>query len=162
MGEYDGSLGAGGYYLSLTPSVESYESCAAEAAVLTALHWQEMYGKQGYRANHGGMVDLEKAGGFAYFTLRDTDGKLCGHAGFMVLNSPFYGMLIAIDVFYFVLPEHRGGLGICKLLRLAGEHMTKCGIRRIMASHHVGSDLHPILERAGYVMSASMFTFRSK
>ena len=48
---------------------EKYAACVAEAAVLNANHWLELYGKVGYRFDHGGLVDLEAINGFVYYIL---------------------------------------------------------------------------------------------
>ena len=109
-------------------SKENYGDCVAESAILNALHWIELYGKKGYRADHGGMVDLEKNNEFSYFTIRNSDGLLMGHAGFIILKSPFYGSILAMDAFYYIKPEYRGQMGMTQLLKFSAEYLINHGI----------------------------------
>ena len=140
-------------------SKESYGECVAEAAILNALHWWELYGKAGYRADHGGIVDLEKNGGFAYFTIRSTEGFLMGHAGFMLIDSPFYGCVIALDAFYYIKPEYRGQMGMTQLLKFAATNLVENGIETVAVSHKTNKNISPLIERAGFVKSGEMFFF---
>ena len=138
---------------------EKYASCVAEAAVLNANHWLELYGKTKYRFDHGGVVDLEANNGFVYYTLRE-DGELCGHVGFMIIKAPYLGQLIALDAFYYIKPEYRGTLEICKLLKFAGKHLMENKIGTVVISHKTGANLSPILTRAGYKESGTTFFFK--
>jgi hypothetical protein len=92
--------------------------------------------------------------------LRTETGELAGHAGFMVFRSPFYGAMQALDVFYYLLPEHRGGLGICKLLKLAGQMLKVNGVNQIMISHKKNQDLSVLLQRANYEPSGETYEFK--
>ena len=138
---------------------EKYAACVAEAAVLNAHHWLELYGKTGYRCDHGGLVDLEANNGFVYYTLRE-DGKLCGHAAFMLIKAPYLGQTIALDAFYYIKPEYRGTLEICKLLKFAGIHLMENKIGSVLISHKTGTNLSPILIRAGYEEAGTTFFFK--
>jgi len=138
---------------------EKYAGCVAEAAVLNAHHWLELYGKTKYRFDHGVVVDLEANNGFVYYTLRE-DGELCGHVGFMLIRAPYLGQLIALDAFYYIKPEYRGTLEICKLLKFAGNHLMENKIDTVVISHKTGANLSPILVRAGYEETGTTFFFR--
>ena len=138
---------------------EKYADCVAEAAVLKAYHWLELYGKTGYRCDHGGLVDLEANNGFVYYTLRE-DGELCGHAAFMLIKAPYLGQIIALDAFYYIKPEYRGTLEICKLLKFAGNHLTENKIGSVVISHKIGTNLSPILTRSGYEEAGTTFFFK--
>ena len=140
-------------------SAESYQGCVAEAAILNALHWIELYGTSGYRADHGGICDMERDGGFAYFTLRSENKSLAGHAGFMLINSPFYGKSIALDAFYNILPEFRGQYGMCKLLKFAARTMKQNGVDSVIVSHKTAANIRPIIERSGFVKTGETYTF---
>ena len=138
---------------------EKYADCVAEAVVLNAFHWLELYGKTGYRCDHGGLVDLEANGGFVYYTLRQSE-ELCGHAAFMLIKAPYLGQTIALDAFYYIKPEHRGTMEICKLLKFAGTHLMENKIGSVLISHKTGANLSPILKRAGYEEAGSTFFFK--
>ena len=145
---------------NLVCAQELFAANAADIAVLTGLHWREMYGNcDGYSPDFNGVVESEKRGGVAYFTLRTPEGKLAGHACFMVYRNPFYGKLVAMDVFYYILPEFRGSFGMCKLLRFAGTTMRSQGIDQVVVSHQEGNDLSPLLRRAGYAKSGEMYFY---
>jgi hypothetical protein len=140
--------------------MEKFADVSAEAVVLIGKHWSELYGSANLKSDLGGMIELERTGNFAYFTLRTETGELAGHAGFMVFRSPFYGAMQALDVFYYVLPEHRGGLGICKLLKLAGQMLKINGVSQIMISHKKSQNLGVLLERANYEPSGETYEFK--
>jgi len=144
----------------MNPRMERFADVSAEAVVLIGKHWAELYGNANLKSDLGGMIELEKTGNFAYFTLRTETGELAGHAGFMVFRSPFYGAMQAIDVFYYVLPEHRGGLGICKMLKLAGQMLKVNGVNQIMISHKKNQDLSVLLARANYEPSGETYEFK--
>jgi L-amino acid N-acyltransferase YncA len=144
----------------LTPAQERMSANAADIAVLTGHHWKELYGScEGYSPDFASMLESEKMGGVAYFTLRTSEGKLAGHACFMVYRSPFYGKLIAMDIFYYVLPEFRGSFGMCKLLRFAGTTMRSQGVNQVVVSHQANNNLSPILVRAGFAKSGETYFF---
>jgi len=144
----------------MNPRMEKFADVSAEAVVLIGKHWAELYGNANLKSDLGGMIELEKTGNFAYFTLRTETGELAGHAGFMVFRSPFYGAMQAIDVFYYVLPEHRGGLGICKMLKLAGQMLKVNGVSQIMISHKKNQDLSVLLARANYEPAGETYEFK--
>ena len=148
--------------MSYILSKELYSDCVAESAILNAEHWIELYGKKGYRANHGGMVDLENSGGFVYFTLRTPENYLAGHAGFMLINSPIYGMWIALDAFYYIKPDHRGHMGMCRLLKFSGDYLTSHGIERVLLSGKTALALTPIIERSGFVKGGDLYSYVRK
>lgn len=144
----------------LTPFQETLADNASDVAVLTGLHWKELYGScKGYSPDFASMIEAEKCGGSAYFTLRTTEGKLAGHACFMVYRSPFYGKLVAMDVFYYVLPEFRGSFGMCKLLRFAGATLQSQGVNQIVVSHQANNNLSPLLIRSGFSKAGEMYFF---
>jgi RimJ/RimL family protein N-acetyltransferase len=144
----------------LTCAQESFAANAADIAVLTGMHWRELYGSSnGYAPDFRGVAESEKHGGVAYFTLRDPEGKLAGHICLMVYRSPFYGKLIAMDIFYYILPEYRGSLGMCKLLRFASSTLRQQGVEQVVVSHQATNDLSPILKRAGFVKAGEMYFF---
>ena len=144
----------------LTCAQELMANNTADIAVLTGLHWKEMYGSSaGYSPDFASALLSERNGGAAYFTLRDQEGKLAGHASFMVFKSPFYGKLIAMDIFYYILPEYRGSFGMCKLLRFAGSTMRSQGVEQIIVSHKTDNNLSPILIRAGFEKTGEMYFY---
>ena len=144
----------------MNAKMEKFADVSAEAVVLIGKHWTELYGNANLKSDLGGMIELERTGNFAYFTLRTETGELANHAGFMVFRSPFYGAMQALDVFYYVLPEHRGGLGICKLLKLAGQMLKINGVGQIMISHKKTQDLSVLLQRANYEPSGETYEFK--
>lgn len=137
--------------------LEKFADVSAEAVVLIGKHWQELYGNAGLKSDLGGMIAFENTGNFVYFTLRTDEGVLAGHAGFMVFRSPFYGEMQAIDVFYYILPEHRGGFGICKLLKLAGQMLTVNGVSKVIVT---SKNEGVLVQRAGYHKTAETFVFK--
>jgi len=138
---------------------ELFADCVADSAVLMAMHWKELYGARGFRMDFGGISDSETVGGFKYFTLRTEEGQLVGHLGMMVFKPPYYGLVIAMDIFYYVLPEHRGSMAICKLLKFGGETLKAMGVQQVNMSHPVDNDLGIILKRAGYTKTSDMYKF---
>lgn len=144
----------------LTCAQERMSANAADIAVLTGLHWKELYhSSEGYSPDFASMLLSEQNGGAAYFTLRTPEGKLAGHAGFMVYSNPFYGKLIAMDIFYYILPEFRGSFGMCKLLKFAGATMRSQGVDQVVVSHQQNNDLSSILKRAGYVKAGETYFY---
>jgi hypothetical protein len=144
---------------NLTANHEFFKNSVADAAVLIAMHWKEMYGPEGLRANFGGIVDAEAAGTFKYFTLRDDGNVLAGHLGMMLIHTPYYNKVIAMDIFYYVLPEYRGTFAICKLLKFGAQVLKSMGIQQVNVSHPEHKDLGIILKRAGFHKSSDMYTF---
>jgi hypothetical protein len=138
---------------------ELFRDNVADAASLIAAHWKEFYGPAGFRTDFGGMVDTEANGGFKYFTLRDDEGKLAGHLGMMVMSLPYYGKVIAMDIFYYVLPEYRGSFAICKLLKFGAQALQSMGVQQINISHPENKDLGVVLKRAGFNKSGEMYIF---
>jgi hypothetical protein len=138
---------------------ELFKDNVADAAVLIAMHWKEMYGPEGLRANFGGISDTEAVGGFKYFTLRDESNVLAGHLGMMLINTPYYNKTIAMDIFYYVLPEYRGSFAICKLLKFGAQVLKNMGVQQINVSHPEHKDLGVVLKRAGFHKSSDMYTF---
>ena len=144
----------------LTPAQESFAANAADIAVLTGLHWKELYGSASvYNPDSKRVAASETAGGVAYFTLRTPEGKLAGHFCAMVYVSPFYGKLVAMDIFYYILPEYRGTFGMCKLLKFAGNRLRQQGVDQIIVSHMANNNLGPILSRAGFAKTGEMYFF---
>lgn len=145
--------------MNLTAQQERFCDVSAEATNLTTKHWAEFYGPGGFRADIGGVIDTEAAGRFRYFTLRSEDGVLAGHLGMMLIPSPYYGKVIAMDVFYYVLPEFRGTTAICKLLRFGAQALRAAGISQIVVSHPADKDLSVLMKRAGFDKTSDMYTF---
>jgi RimJ/RimL family protein N-acetyltransferase len=144
----------------LTCAQELFVNNTADIAVLSGMHWKELYGtSNGYCCDFPAVVLSEQNGGVAYFTLRDPEGKLAGHVGFMVYRNPFYGKLIAMDIFYYILPEFRGSLGMCKLLRFAGTTLRSQGVDQVVVSHQEGNNLSSILKRAGYIKAGETYFY---
>jgi len=137
----------------LTPQADKYASCAADMAVLSAMHWKELFGARGYRADSGAITDMERAGAFALFTLRDAVGTLVGYAAFTLARSPFFGINIATEAGFYLLPEHRGSFAMTKLLRFAAQHLTNNGIQRVLLAHADGVNISSLVTRAGFVRS---------
>ena len=143
----------------LTVQHELFGDNVSDAAVLSAIHWKELYGNAGFRVDFGGVVDTEAAGGFKYFTLRNENEELVGHLGMMVIRPPYYGKIIAMDIFYFVLPEFRGTFGLCKLFKFAAASLQAMGVQKVNLTNPVHVDLAPVLKRAGYVKTGETYTF---
>jgi hypothetical protein len=146
----------------LVAAQESFAANAADIAVLTGEHWKELYGSSaGYGPDFASVAESEKRGGVAYFTLRTPEGKLAGHFCAMVYRSPFYGKMIAMDIFYYISPQYRGSFGMCKLLRFAATALKNGGVDQVVVSHMTGSGLAPLLKRAGFVQSGEMYFFEA-
>jgi GNAT superfamily N-acetyltransferase len=129
------------------------------ADALARLHWAELYGDEPYQAQLDKVVELERAGGSAYFTARTEAGRIVGQAGFMLFHSPFHNARIAMDVFYYVLPEFRSGGAASALLRFAGESLARSGISNVIATSMVGGKSAALMEKAGYRLSGQTFRF---
>jgi len=145
--------------MTLTVHQERFADSVTDATVLMAMHWKELYGAAGFRADIGGMTDMEARGEFFYFTLRSDKGELAGHLGMMIIRQPLYGKLIAMDLFYYILPEHRGGTAICKLLRFGAESLQRMGIPQISMSHPADNNLGALLKRAGFRKTSEIYNF---
>jgi len=137
----------------LTPQADKYADCAADMAVLSAMHWKELFGPKGYRADSGAITDMEHAGAFALFTLRDEAGVLAGYVAFTLARSPFFGINIATESGFYLLPEHRGAFAMTKLLRFAAETLTKNGIQRVLLAHANENNIASLVKRAGFTPS---------
>jgi hypothetical protein len=144
---------------SLSAHHELVSDNIADAAILSALHWKELYGTKGFRVDFGGVVDTEAVGGFKYFTLRTEEHKLVGHLGMMVLRPPYYGKVVAMDIFYFVMPEFRGTFGLCKLFKFAANTLQSMGVQQVTLSNPNHVDLSAVLKRAGYRKTGETFMF---
>lgn len=147
---------------TLVPQLESYAACSAEAAVLTAMHWQELYGNEDYRADSGAIIDMEKLGLFLFYTLRDEMDELAGYAGFTLKKSPFFGIAIAEDAGFYIHPAYRGTSGITKLLKFAVLNLKSRGVNRILVAHGASTDLSPLLQRAGFYKSSIVYSYEGE
>jgi hypothetical protein len=145
--------------MSLTAQQERFRMVSAEATSLATKHWTEFYGPSNFRADIGGVIDTEAMGNFAYFTLRTEDGILAGHLGMMLIRSPYYGKVSAMDIFYYVLPEFRGTTAICKLLRFGAQALQAAGVSQVVVSHPANKDLSVLMKRAGFNKTSDMYTF---
>jgi hypothetical protein len=142
---------------------EKFADCSTECAMFVTMHWEELFGKKKFRANWKAVETLEKAGQFAYYTMRDDLGKICGHVGYRITDCPFFGCLTATDSFFYVLPEHRGTHEISNLLRFAAKHLQVCGIEDVFAAHLVVNNKLPAaMDRAGYSLVSKMYRYEGK
>lgn len=141
---------------------ELFRDCVSEAAILFSSHWIELYGKFENRTNNDGIVDLEAQNRFAYFTVRDEYNSLTGHAGFIIINSPIHGCVMALDAFYYMKPEHRGTLDISKLLRFSAEYLMSHDVDRVVVSMMMEKDISPIIKLAGFVKSGETFIYQRR
>lgn len=143
--------------LSFAP--ESIAKVIEVADRLGAQHWREFYGATPYVADLQKIAKLEADGGFAYFVARDADGEIVGHVGFIVFHSPFHGQSMALDVFYYVEPAHRGNGAAGALLHQAASELAERGISPVV-SCMAGSGFGAALERAGFELSGHTYRVR--
>jgi hypothetical protein len=142
---------------------EKFADCSTECALFVTMHWQELFGKKKFKANWKAVDALEKSGKFAYYTMRDDLGKLCGHVGYMITDCPFFGCLTATDSFFYVLPENRGTHEISKLLEFAAKHLQACGVEDVFAAHlFVNKKLPAAMDRANYGLVSLMYRYEGE
>jgi hypothetical protein len=79
-------------------------------------------------------------GALGLWVLED-DGKLVGAICGMIAQMPFTGIPIAIETFWYVIPEARGGLGGFRLFNIFCNWATDVGVSAIHVAHMEG--IHP-------------------
>lgn len=90
---------------------------------------------------------LEQPNGMIFVLERAEE--VVGMIGFMVFDHPISGDSMASELFWWVDPEHRNGLGGVQLLRRAEQWARRAGATRmqmIAPDEHVGS----FYQRLGY------------
>jgi L-amino acid N-acyltransferase YncA len=140
-------------------SAEAFSDHIEAARRLGAAHWAELYGETPFPAELEKLADLQRQGGFAYYVAKVGD-EVVGHVGFFLIYSPVHAARMAIDAFYYVVPEHRRNGTARKLLAFAGQALQATGVPNVFASALRGSNLAQIIESAGYERSATMYRFQ--
>ena len=93
---------------------------------------------------------------FAQFTAR-ADGRLVGHLGFIVHKARHTGRLSAIEDYFYLRSEHRGGGNGRKLLEFAVATLKGRGCAAIGMSSKVTHDISPLLVKSGFKQVASLW-----
>lgn len=143
----------------ITFAIERLSEMLPEAEELWRLHWQET---EGYRDVQGYAPDIEQyrrldsLGWFAQFTARH-DSRLVGHIGFIVHKARHTGRLNAIEDYFYLRPEYRGGGNGRKLLEFSVAALRGRGCAGIGMSSKVTHDISPLLEKLGFKRVASLW-----
>lgn len=94
-------------------------------------------------------ADVHHVGGLRVFTARK-DGALIGYIVFFVRSNPHYRSSVqALQDVLFVLPEHRGAVGV-KLLRFAERELADEGVQVIMQHVKLKNYAGSIMQHLGY------------
>ena len=146
--------------MSLTFHKESLKDCLEEIKPLWFSHWKETEGYrdiQGYSPDISQFLYMEELGWFAEYTARNEDGKMVGHAGFIIHKSRHTSKKTAIEDYFYLLPEARQGMAAVKLLRFAIADLKKTGCVDIGMSSKLTNDIEPLLKRVGFTPVAKLY-----
>lgn len=142
-------------------ALERISDILPEAEELWRLHWEETEapyrGVQGYSPDIAQYMNLDRLGWFAEFTARD-NGRLVGHLGFIVHRGRHTRRLGAIEDYFYIRQEHRGGGNGMKLLKFAIDNLKSRGCTSIGMSSKVTHDISPLLKKAGFSHVAELWT----
>lgn len=141
-------------------ATERLSDILPEAELLWRKHWQETEGyrdAQGYHPDVAQFLNLDRLGWFLEFTARD-DGRLVGHLAFIVHKGRHTSRLSAIEDYFYLLPEYRGGGNGMKLLQYAIEQLKARGCASIGMSSKLAVDISPLLKKAGFTHVANLWS----
>ncbi len=131
-----------------------------EVEELWRLHFQETEGYRhslGYDPNKEGFLAYDRSGMFRLYTARE-EGRLVGHAGFIIFRSRHTQTQTAGEDFFYVRNESRGWGLATSLLRFALEDLRSEGIDQVTFSDKQPSDLEPFLKRFGFKFVSKQYS----
>jgi GNAT superfamily N-acetyltransferase len=133
--------------------LERIEDVLEEIRPLLATHWEEIahYRDLPLDPDWDKYRATEERGALRIFTAR-IEGRMVGYLIYIVTPGLHYrSTLQATQDIYFVVPEHRGGLGR-RLLRFADACLKEEGVQVIYQHVKAAHNFGPMLERQGYVL----------
>lgn len=88
----------------------------------------------------------------------DDGGKIIGAMGVLMVNDANDGALMAVEMVWHVLPEHRGCIGL-RLYQNLEAWAIENGIQRLIMGEPAGSDqpFGPFLQRNGFELSQTVY-----
>lgn len=140
-------------------AVERLRDMLPEAEELWRLHWQETEGyrdAQGYKPNLEQFLMLDDVGWFVVFTAREA-GRLAGHLAFIVHVGRHTSKREAIEDYFYIRKEFRGGGNGRALLEFAVKELKARGCAGIGMSSKVTNDISPLLKKTGFKEVASLW-----
>lgn len=146
--------------------VERIQDIVEEIKELHREHFVETevpYKGESFNPDYNQFCDLERAGSFVLFTIRD-GLKLVGNLGFVLHISRHTSRPSAYEDFYFVLPEYRRGFLAIRFLRYAVRVLAESGYEEIGMSSKLtaNKDIEPILTRVGFRPVAKFYHIEGK
>ena len=95
---------------------------------------------------------------FGCFKTENGEEVLQGEFAAVPCECPFTGDMMAVEMFWYMLPRHRGGSGAVRLLQAYHEWVVECGFARCAMIHllHKVPGIQPeklqkLYEQMGYV-----------
>lgn len=91
--------------------------------------------------------------GVAHFWAAYNDKQVYGLLGMILSQCPFSGDVIAIEMFWYIHPDHRGSITGAQMFSLASRWAQKVGAKRIIFSsivQNTAAKLVAFYEHAGF------------
>lgn len=141
-------------------ALERLSDILTEVEELWRLHFQETEGYRhslGYNPDREGFLGYDRANMFRLYTARE-NGRLIGHAGFIVFRSRHTKTKTAGEDFFYVRDEARG-VGVARdLMRFALQELRDEGIDQVTFSDKQPSDLEPFLRKFGFKFVSKQYS----
>lgn len=142
------------YYIGM----EKLEGILTELKVLHSNHYDEtetLYKEREIDPDYEGYIELEHAGKFVLFTVRDTEtGRLVGDLMYYLGQSAHNkSVLMAREDAFYIVKEHRGGQLAKMFLKFAETSLLQLGVGQIGMTDKSpcgGKSLKRLLEPLGY------------
>lgn len=97
--------------------------------------------------------------GIGLFFVAEDEGRFVGMFGGVVSEDPYTGDIVALEQFWFVMPEARGSVGI-RLFNAFEKEATARGAKRILMVHLMKltpESLRGLYERRGYELVEQIY-----
>lgn len=164
--EYEGQFGdvevreerlPGNYLFRLS----SYEQEQGRLGEMQRMYMRELRGKVngGLAASlgHGEAVRRERAHQLVMFLI-EVLGEPVGYLVFTSGRYPETDELIAREMHFYILPEHRRGWLALRFFRFAERALRAAGVKRVLATSTYTKDITPLYRRLGFVAHESVST----
>jgi hypothetical protein len=139
---------------------EHWSEFCVDAQHLFPLHWKELALNQEViplEPDHDLYNAIDRSGQLMILTARDGAGKLLGYNVYFVRTHMHYmSCKVAMTDMYFVLPEHRSGVGV-KLFIEAEKRLKARGVRLAITSCKVHEDHEKLFTKLGWKFSDKTF-----
>lgn len=145
-----------GVEVSLVYAVESIAALLA-AKDLQEAHWLEVGQAMPHKLATQRYLAMQNCGGLATITAR-CDGALVGYAVFFVQGHWHYAdYLIAQNDLIFLMPEHRAGRNVTRLLDFAEDHLRAKGATKVYYHVKRSNDWGNLLEARGAAAEEAIY-----